>query len=267
MNTAVYVDQLIAERRSQINAGGILLSPACWDVALACVEWAYVYSAWGAECTKSEREKRYRMTSNENIVKACQILNGSRGSCDGCKWYPDRFRTRCYDCRGFTRWVIEQVTGFKIQGETVASQWGCADNWCKKGEVKDGIPQGVLVNLFIYKGGKWTHTGLYFNGATCECSNNVQYFETMKKGRWTHWAVAKPFEKELKEGNKVPEGYARVTGKRVALRQEPSTKAKILTRIDTGTDVKLEPEPEKKWDYVSYGGKTGWMMREFLEEG
>ena len=62
------------------------------------------------------------------------------------------------------------------------------------------------------------------------------------------------------------EGYATVTGKRVALRQEPSTTAKILTRVNTGEEVKLEPEPEKKWDYVSYKGKTGWMMREFLKE-
>ena len=38
-------------------------------------------------------------------------------------------------------------------------------------------------------------------------------------------------------------------------------------RIKTGETVKLEPEPEKVWDYVSYNGKMGWMMREFLKEG
>lgn len=268
MNTAVYVDTLIAERRAQIQIGGLPLSEACWDVVLACIEWAYVYSAWGAECTVNERQKRYRMTGNENIKKNCQVLSGKKGSCDGCKWYPDRFRTRCFDCRGFTKWVIEEITGFALYGDTVSTQWGTDSNWCRRGEIgKDELPEGVLVNLFIYKGGKWTHTGFYMNGATCECSNNVQYFSTMKKNRWTHWAVAKPFAKELKEANKVPEGYAKVTGKRVALRQEPSTKAKIITRIDTGKLVKMEPEPPRTWDYVEYNGQRGYMMREYLQEG
>ena len=37
-------------------------------------------------------------------------------------------------------------------------------------------------------------------------------------------------------------------------------------RIDTGETVKLEPEPDE-WDYVSYKGKKGWMMKKFLKEG
>lgn len=268
MNTAVYVDTMIAQRRAQIQNGGILLSAGCWDLALACIEWAYVYSAWGAECTESERRKRYGMTGNENIVKNCQILSGKKGSCDGCKWYPDRFRTRCFDCRGFTKWAIEQITGFALYGDTVAAQWGTAGNWCRKGEIgKDEIPEGVLVCLFIYKGGRWTHTGLYMNGATCECSSNVQYFEQMKKGRWTHWAVAKPFEKELKEANKVPEGCAKVTGKNLALRKDRSTSSKCITRAKTGTLVKLADPPPEEWVYVEYNGKTGWMMKQYLEEG
>ena len=265
MNTAAQVDQLIV----QLKSGGIPLSEQCWQTALACVGWPYVYSAWGAECTPAERRKRYNMTDVQNIVKACQVLNGSKGGCTGCQWYPDGCRVRCFDCRGFTEWTIEQITGFKLYGDTCSTQWYCADNWCAKGKIgTDQIPQGVLVNLFIYNGTKWTHTGLYYNGSTCECSSGVQYFETMKAKRWTHWAVAKPFKDELKEAEDMPkEGYAEVTGKRVALRQEPSTSAKIITRVNTGEEVKLEPEPEKKWDYVSYKGKTGWMMREFLNEG
>ena len=67
MNSAAFVDQLIAERKEQIRAGGMLLSPACWDVALACVGMAYVYSSWGAECTTAERKKRYNLTGIQNI--------------------------------------------------------------------------------------------------------------------------------------------------------------------------------------------------------
>ena len=65
----------------------------------------------------------------------------------------------------------------------------------------------------------------------------------------------------------TPIGYAVVTGKKVALRKDPSKSAGIIMRIDTGETVKLEPDPPKEWDYVSYKGKTGWMMREFLNEG
>ena len=268
MNNVVYLDKLIAERKEQIQAGGVLLSPACFDLAMACVGMAYVYSAWGAECTKSERQKRYNMTGVQNIISACQVLNGSRGNCDGCKWYPDRFRTRVWDCRGFTEWVIEQITGFKLYGDTCATQWGHADNWCAKGKIgTDPIPQGVLVCLYIWNGTKWTHTGLYYNGSTCECSSGVQYFETMKANRWTHWAVAAVFKDELKEAEDVPkEGYAVVTGKNVAIRQDRSTSSKVLTRVKTGLEVKLEPEPPEEWERVSYNGKTGWMMREFLKE-
>ena len=265
MNTADYVDGLIITNRNY----GIPLSEQGWQAALACVGWPYVYSAWGAECTPAERRKRYNLTGIQNIEKACQVLNGSKGSCAGCKWYPYGFRVRCFDCRGFTEWIIEQTTGFKLYGETVKSQWDCADNWCKKGEIgKDPIPQGVLVCVFIFKDGKWKHTGLYKDGATCECSSGVQHLEKMKANRWTHWAVAKPYKDELKEGDDMARpGYAEVTGKKVALRQEPSKTAKIITRINTGEEVKLEPEPEKEWDYVSYKGKTGWMMREYLQEG
>ena len=269
MNNVIILDQLIVDRKAQIAAGGIPMTDGCWDLALACIGMAYVYSAWGAECTKSERQKRYNMTGVQNIISACQVLNGSKGSCSGCKWYPEGIRTRVWDCRGFAEWVIEQITGFKLYGETCATQWGHDDNWCRKGKVgTDPIPQGVLVNLFIYDGTKWKHTGLYYNGSTCECSNGVQYFEKMKANRWTHWAVAKHFKDEIKEDDDMPKpGYAEVTGKKVALRQEPSKSSKIIMRINTGEEVKLEPEPEPVWDYVSYKGKTGWMMREFLNEG
>lgn len=267
MNTAPEVGALIEQLRLD---SGIPLSEKCWRAAVACVEWAYVYGAWGAECTPAERRKRLGYNPDHTTIKtACQVLNGKTATCDGCKWYPDRFRTRCFDCRGFTDWVLKEVAGFDLYGDMVSTQWNHADNWCAKGQIgKDAIPQGVLVNLFIYKDGKWTHTGFYKDGATVECSSGVQYFQVMKSNRWTHWAVARCFKDEMKGGTDMPaEGYAEVTGKKVALRQEPSKSAKIITRINTGETVKLEPEPEKAWDYVSYKGKTGWMMREFLREG
>lgn len=208
MNTAAQVDELI----NMLKAGGIPLSEAAWKTALACVGWSYVYSAWGAECTPSERRKRYGMCPSKTTIKTkCKAFDG--GSCSGCQWYPDGKRTRCFDCRGFTDWILKQY-GFDLYGDTCGTQYNHKDNWCAKGKIGiDPIPQNVLVNVFINDGSKFTHTGFYYNGSTCECSSGVQYFEKMKQNRWTHWAIAKcfasgwsaPTTEPQKEPEKQPE--------------------------------------------------------------
>ena len=193
MNTAGQVDDLIVELIEQVDNGGIPLFDAAWQTALACVGWPYVYSAWGALCTPSERRKRFNMCPTHTTIKTkCKAFES--GDCTGCQWYINNFyRVRCFDCRGFTDWVLKQY-GFDLQGDTVSAQWNNKDNWCIKGQFGvDPIPQNVLVNIFIKKDGKWTHTGFYHNGSTCECSSGVQYFEKMKSNRWTHWAIAKCF--------------------------------------------------------------------------
>ena len=192
MNTAKQVDELIINLKREVEAGGIPLSDAAWKTALACVGWSYVYSAWGAECTPAERRKRFGMCSTHTTIKTkCKAFEN--GVCSGCQWYPGDQRTRCYDCRGFTDWILKQF-GFDLVGEGATSQWNTASNWCKKGTAAEGIPQGVLVNIFIKNGSTMNHTGFYYNGETVECSSGVQHFKTMKKNRWTHWAVAKCFE-------------------------------------------------------------------------
>ena len=192
MNTAYQVDELIKELKQQLAAGQISLSEACWKVCLACLGWSYVYSAWGAECTPKERRYRFSKFPDKTTIKSkCKGFDS--GDCSGCQWFPDDQRTRCYDCRGFVDWILKQF-GFDLYGDIVSTQWGHGDNWCVKGQIgADPIPQNVLVNLFIKKNGKWTHTGFYFCGSTCECSVNVQYHEKMVKNRWTHWAIAKCF--------------------------------------------------------------------------
>lgn len=208
MNTANYVDALIADLKIQVANGGIPLSDACWQTALACIGWSYVYSAWEALCTPAERRKRFKLCPDKLSIKSkCKGFDS--GNCDGCQWFPGGERTRCGDCRGFVRWIIEQITGFVIYGDTVSTQWNHKDNWCVKGTFGvDPVPQNVIVNVFIKNSsGKWTHTGLYYNGATCECAVGVQYFNPMKKNRWTHWAIAKCFEsgRTMPEPPKEPE--------------------------------------------------------------
>ena len=208
MNTAAQVDELVTSLKAQIAAGGIPLSAAMWQTALACVGWPYVYSAWGALCTPSERRKRYGMRPDKTTIKTkCQVIrdNNPKLDCTGCQWYPGNQRTRCADCRGFKDWVYKQY-GFDLYGDTVAAQWNHKENWCIKGTIGiDPIPQNVLVDVFIKKDGTWTHTGFYYNGETCECSVNVQHFNPMKKDRWTHWAVAACFKSGWTMPEKEPE--------------------------------------------------------------
>ena len=191
MNSAKYVDDLIINLKKQVENGGISLSDAMWETALACVGFPYVFGAWGAECTTKERTYRYNLNPSHTTIKSkCQVLreNDPKTDCTGCQWFPNGERVRCYDCRGFTDWIMKQF-GIDLEGEGATSQWNSKKNWCVKGKVFNGLPQNVLVNLFIQNGSTMSHTGFYFNGQTIECSSGVQHFEKMKSNRWTHYAV------------------------------------------------------------------------------
>lgn len=266
MKTAKQVDELIV----QLKNSGIPLSDAAWQAALACVGWPYIYGDRGAYCTPSHRRAAYNShgADHPTIKTKCKAFDG--GSCSGCTFYPGG-QTRAYDCRGFTYWVLKQIFDWTLQGAGATSQWNTEANWKAKGTI-DTMPADTLCCLFVKKDNKMSHTGFGLNNETVECSSGVQYFKTRNK-KWTHWAIpvcidgAVPPSPAPDPGpDPVPEGYAIVTGKKVALRQDASTKSTMIMRINTGETVKLEPEPDE-WDYVSYKGKKGWMMKKYLKEG
>ena len=260
MNSAEYVGKLIEELKAQ----GKVLSDVAWEAELACVEWAYVYGARGEYCTPENRRARYS-ADHPTIKSKCKNFNGSSSAgCKGCKWYPNEKYTRFFDCRGFTYWILKQVYKWELMGAGATSQWNTEKNWKAKGEIGT-MPKDTLCCLFVRKGAKMEHTGFGLNDMTVECSSGVQFFEHRKE-KWTHWGVPACEEGDVPGPGPVPHGYAEVTGKNVALRKDPSTSAVIITRIKTGEKVKIEPYPPKEWDYVSYAGKKGWMMREFLDE-
>ena len=258
MNSAEYVSKLITD----LKARGNVLSDVAWQAALACVGWAYVYGARGEYCTPANRRARYS-DEHPTIKTKCKNYNGSSSAgCKGCQWYPNEKYTRFFDCRGFTYWILKQVyDGWELKGAGATSQWNTESNWKAKGEIAT-MPADTLVCLFVKKGNKMEHTGFGFNNETVECSSGVQYFATRNK-KWTHWGLPACVEGG---GTPVPDGYAIVTGKRVALRKDPSKSSAIIMRINTGEKVKLEEPPPSEWDYVSYEGKEGWMMKEFLKE-
>lgn len=187
MNTAKIVDQMIDEQK----ASGAPLQEVAWNIAKACIGWPYVFGAVGEYCDPENRRSYYNShgADHPTIKSKCKNFSGT-GSCSGCQFYPGG-RTRFYDCRGFTRWVLKKVFGWVLQGGGCTSQWNTASNWTAKGRIADGVPENTLVCLFYSKDGKektWEHTGFGWNNETCECSVGVQYFPTRNK-KWTHWAI------------------------------------------------------------------------------
>ena len=184
----MYSAEYVAGKIDELKKTGNPLQWVAWQLALLCVAWAYVFGARGEYCSPANRRKYYASKGDKHptIKTACKNFDGT-GSCSGCKWFPGGKRTRFYDCRGFTYWVLLQVFGWKLMGSTVTAQWNDANNWKAKGTVDD-MPRDTLVCLFVYNGTSYSHTGFGYNNETVECSNGVQHFTTRNK-KWTHWGI------------------------------------------------------------------------------
>lgn len=201
MNTAKYVDEQI----QILKASGIPLSEAAWKAANLCIGWPYIFGNRGEYCTPSKRQAVYQKHGGETLISKCQVLNGSRESCSGCKWYPGGEKVRSFDCRGFTYWILLQIYGWKLMGAGATSQWNDESNWTAKGTI-DTIPEDKLVCLFYpdKKNPKtMAHTGFGYKGQTIECSSGVQYFAT-RNAKWTHWGLPKCVDSEVPAADPTP---------------------------------------------------------------
>lgn len=184
MRTIEQVDSLIA----QLEAEGTPKPDSVRQIALACLDWPYVFGAWGEKCTPSGRKRRAR-SEHPTIVSKCPAL--SRGAAcneQNCRW---GIGVRMYDCRGFTAWLLKQV-GISISGEGATSQYNTAANWMRRGSVND-MPDCVCC-LFRKKGTKMEHTGMHIGGGiVVDCSGNVR---TGGMSGWTHYAIPVGLYKE-----------------------------------------------------------------------
>ena len=164
----------------------------------ATLGWPYVWGAAGQYCTAAYRKQFANRSScpegeSKLILSQCQVCNGKKSFCDGCKWYPGG-KVRIFDCRGFTRWVMARVD-ITIAGAGATSQWNTASNWAAKGDI-DTVPNQVCVLFWKdkKKAGVMAHTGLYLgNGQIIHCSGTVKRDTLSTKG-WTDWAVPKGLE-------------------------------------------------------------------------
>lgn len=221
-------------------------------------DWGYIWGTAGEKWTEA-RQKALEKTTD---------ADRESGRKYGSKWIGHYVA----DCSGLFTWAFKQLGGTMYHGsDTMYRKYTTDCGQLKSGKRTDGKELLPGTAVFVYKDAKkkYTHVGLYIgNGWVIEAASTQNGVIKTKASasKWTHWGTLKGVDYDMKP-EPIPAGYAKVTGKRVALRSAPTTQASVIMRIDTGKDVKLEQPPPSEWDYVSYGGKKGYMMKEFLEEG
>jgi len=219
-------------------------------------KWGYI---WG---TAGEKWTQARQAALEKTTDA----DRAQGRKYGSKWIGHTVA----DCSGLFHWAFEKLGGYMYHGSDTMYRKYCSNKGeLKKGKRADGKELKSGTAVFVWNGTKYSHVGMFVGGGkVIEAASTQQGVITsaVTASKWTHWGELTGVAYSSTPEPKPEKGYAIVTGKRVALRQDPSKRATIITRIDTGQKVKLEDAP-KEWDYVSYNGKKGWMMREFLQEG
>ena len=169
MRNVEFVNNLITVMKNE----GVPLSQVAWEAAKACVGWPYVYGAVGEECKPAKRAQygtKFYPKDHTTIVTKCKAISWDAesqtckvtGNCSGCQW---NLPVRMFDCRGFTRKILQMVYGWTLMGGTVGGQWNDAKNWKAKGEMfllivtTRAIPCGWIFS------------------SRASCGNSVQYCE------------------------------------------------------------------------------------------
>lgn len=211
--------------------------------------WGYIYGTAGIKWT----EARQKSTTNDMAKKY------------GAQWVGHYVA----DCSGLFTWAFKELGGSMYHGsDTMFRKYTTSSGALKDGKRTDGQELLPGTAVFVYKeaDGKYGHVGLYIgNGDVIEAANTQKGVIKSKVSdkKWEYWGVLKGMD--FKE-EPLPKGYAKVTGTRLALRDAPSTSAKVITRVDTGKLVKIETPPPSDWEYVSYNGQKGYMMKKYLKE-
>ena len=224
----------------------------------------YIMGQMGATWTAAKQanmEKAYKADPKKNAKYKSSVQYGSQ-------WIG----RRVWDCAGLCRWAAKEHGLAIHSGSNLI--WDC--DLAKKGALTAGmaLPVGALVFTGETESDH-PHVGVYTgDGIVTEATGAkkgvIESKLSDKKWRW--WGLLKGVTYEFIPGTaetpkmEVPKGYAEVTGTRVALRSGPTTAASVLLRVDTGKRVKKETPPASEWEYVSFGGKSGWMMKKFLRE-
>ena len=197
INSSRAVDLMVADWKSQ----GLPKAQIVVNTAKAEIGWCYVWGAVGAVCSPSKRRYYAGRDScpddeKAEIRRTCQVLNGSKSSCHGCKWYPNDETTLADDCQGFVKQVVSRV-GIKLSGGGCTSMWKNKSNWSEYGTI-DKLPEKVCCVFWTDKKdkSKKSHIGFYIGGGMMvHCSGEVKMEKLSNK--CTDYAVPKGLDGDI----------------------------------------------------------------------
>lgn len=186
----LYPAQEVAEMLERYQDIGYSKSEIVSRLADDCLGWPYVYAAAGCMCTPSNRTHYADACQNsypkyaEAIRTNCPVLSGKAKTCEGCKWKD----TRCFDCRGFTRWLLQKV-GVSLYGGGATTQYETSSNWVIKGTI-DKMPKNLVCCVFKKRDDRMSHTGMYiWDDTIIHCSGEVKTDRLSTSSGWTHFGL------------------------------------------------------------------------------
>lgn len=218
------------------------------DFALSKIGCGYVYGATGWKCSLSRRLQQAKQYPSQeaNILGVCAKWDGKI----------------CYDCAQLTR-AAAKVVGVSLPSGAT-SQWN-SGFWQEKGDIST-LPDEPGIILYREASKKMQHTEVYVgNGFSCGARNSslgVNKFP-MDGYKWTHWGrllipddIPEP---DVKSMTVVAE-----KGSTVNMRKGPDKSMKVLIKVPLGSVVTVHGTAVSGWYKISFEGKDGYMMEEFL---
>ena len=220
-------------------------------------KWGYIWGTAGELWTAAKQKELEKTTDPDRAMSRKY----------GSKWIGYMVA----DCSGLFSWAFKELGGYMYHGSNTMWNKYCVNKGeLVKGVREDGLELKPGTAVFCYNKEKDNrgHVGLYVgNWIVIEAAGTKAGVTTSKitDKKWVEWGELKGVEYGG-EPQPVPEGYAIVTGTNLALRQGPSTSCAVIARAPTGSRVKIT-EPPSEWEYVTYNGKQGYMMKKYLQEG
>ena len=179
--------------------------------------WPYCWGATGQKCTVQNRKARMNSSKisegDKNLIKKrCQVLNGSKSSCEGCKYFPECKFTQMRDCIAFVRMLLDYA-GIPIYGAGCTTAWNHNANWVEKGLLSSmpNTPCLVFQRQSKDEPNKMQHIGYYDGTNVYHCSVEVKK-QGLSAYPWTNYAIPKGMggdvpvsHKTIKRGSTGPD--------------------------------------------------------------
>lgn len=239
-------------------------------------KWGYILNTWHTKWTQAAQNEKVNYMTKTYGADWKNNANAKKNSSYTAALYGGRWIGRWVtDCSGLFYWAFKQLGGYMYHGSnTMWNKYCVAKGKLNKGQRTDGKELKPGTAVFVLKNGTdRSHVGLYIgNGKVIEASSTQTgvIMTDITNKKWAEWGELKGVQyEELSEKqedqamSEVSIKSAKVNATKVAIRQYPSTNSTVLTRVDEGERVQIL---DSEWIRVSYMGKTGWMMKKFLNE-